>query len=221
MEFKKQEWIGEWENFELSITDTNPYMQSCWEEAQHTAEAMAAQNPGVAAMASHGIKNFWQQACVTVTAQNPTCIGGWTISDNETAKDVVEAAEKEGIVISWKDTAGNEIASAFYVVDEIIERGLEGKPNFIFKAEKIAEGSPFAYVLAMEPMPERKAVQNGGLLSHLHYQFASEKSSLIKEDKTLVNPRWYATMCAKGSLLARCNIVRALHRLKAWEKLPE
>ena len=72
MEFKKQEWIGEWENFELSIIDTNPYMQSCWEEAQQTAEAMAAQNPGLAAMASHGIKNFWQQACVTVTAQNPT-----------------------------------------------------------------------------------------------------------------------------------------------------
>ena len=91
----------------------------------------------------------------------------------------------------------------------VIERGLEGKPNFIFKAEKIAKDSPFVYLLAMEPMPERKAVQNGGLLSHLHYQFASDKSSLINEDKTLVNPRWYATMCVKGSLLERCNIVRA------------
>lgn len=211
MEFKKQEWIGEWENFELSITDTNPYMQSCWDEAQHTAEAMAAQNPGLAAMASHGIKNFWQQACATVTTQNSTCIGGWTISDNETAKDAVKVAEKEGIVISWKDTAGNEIASAFYVVDEIIERGLEGKPSFIFRTKNIAEGSPFAYLLAMEPMPERKAVQNGGLLSHLHYQFASEKSSLIKEDKTLVNPRWYATMCAKGTLLVLNGVILYVH----------
>ena len=73
----------------------------------------------------------------------------------------------------------------------------------------------------MEPMPDREAVKNGGLLSHLHYQFASEKSKLIKADGTLQNPRWYATMCAKGDLLQRCNIVRALHRIEEWKELPD
>ena len=33
---------------------------------------------------------------------------------------------------------------------------------------------------------------------------------------------WYATMCdGDGELLEQCNIVRALHRIPKWEKLPD
>lgn len=70
-------------------------------------------------------------------------------------------------------------------------------------------------------MPDRTAKDNGGLLSHLHFQYASTPDALLK-DGTLCKPMWYATMGdADGDLLAQCNIVRALHRIPKWEKLPE
>lgn len=80
---------------------------------------------------------------------------------------------------------------------------------------------PFRYLLAMAPMPMRQARQAGGLLSHLHFQFASREETLLQGGK-LCQPGWYATFCdAEGTRLERCNIVRALHRLPAWADLPE
>lgn len=75
----------------------------------------------------------------------------------------------------------------------------------------------------MEPMPHRTARQSGGLLSHLHFQYASGPEHLFDpETNTLRSPIWYATMCdAAGTLLEQCNIVRALHRLPLWAELPE
>ena len=50
----------------------------------------------------------------------------------------------------------------------------------------------------------------------------SRKHSLIRKQKKLRNPMWYATMCEDaGTVLEQCNIVRALHRLPVWEKQPE
>ena len=82
---------------------------------------------------------------------------------------------------------------------------------------------PFRCLLAMEPMPPRTARQSGGLLSHLHFQYASGPEHLFDpETNTLRSPMWYATMCdAAGTLLEQCNIVRALHRLPLWAELPE
>ena len=75
----------------------------------------------------------------------------------------------------------------------------------------------------MEPMPPRAARLQGGLLSHLHFQYASGPEPLFDPDThALRSPRWYATMCdGDGTLLEQCNIVRALHRLPVWEELPE
>ena len=70
---------------------------------------------------------------------------------------------------------------------------------------------------------QRGSYQNGGLLSHLHFQYAAQPEALFDpETKKLRNPMWYATMCEDaGTVLEQCNIVRALHRLPVWEKLPE
>lgn len=63
----------------------------------------------------------------------------------------------------------------------------------------------------MAPVPPWSALAEGGLLSHLHFQYAGK----------LVKPMWYATMCAgDGMLLDRRNLVRALHRLPKWKELP-
>ena len=108
-------------------------------------------------------------------------------------------------------------------MNSVLEKGLEGRENFLFVAEDAAPDWAFRCLLAMEPMPQRGSYQNGGLLSHLHFQYAPQPEALFDpETKKLRNPMWYATMCEEAkTVLEQCNIVRALHRLPVWEKLPE
>lgn len=206
MEFQKSEWTGKWENFERYITSDDPYLTAVWEEA----EQVCGENPMLAKMFAGGAKKFWAQSCVTVTPENPIRLGGWDIRESG-----------EGIEITWLDDGDHRIGVYRYTADKIIEKGLEGKENFLLFAKEAEEGCPFRYVLAMEPMPERAARESGGLLSHLHFQFAASVKSLIAENR-LCQPYWYATMCAGDStILEKCNIVRALHRMPVWSKLPE
>lgn len=125
--------------------------------------------------------------------------------------------------IAWTDADGNPLGRAVYHLDHVLERGLEGKENALFVAEDVPADWPFRCLLAMEPMPPRAARLQGGLLSHLHFQYASGPEHLFDPDThALRSPLWYATMCdGDGTLLEQCNIVRALHRLPVWEELPE
>ncbi len=126
--------------------------------------------------------------------------------------------EQSALFITWKDCTGKSLGSATYELVQIVEKGLEGAPNFLFCAKDASEDWPFKYLLSMAPMPARKARLSGGFLSHLHFQFAAKKESLLAEDK-LRKPYWYATMCdGDGSILERCNIVRGLHKLPAWRE---
>jgi len=201
MEWKQSEWLGEWINFESLIFSKEPAMKKCWAEAEQAAAGMPMFRGGAAA--------FWTAACNTVNGENPVRLGGWNIQP------------KDGnLEIAWLDEGGEILCAYDYAIAEILEKGLEGKPNFLFRAENAPENSPFRYLLAMEPMPERDAAAHGGLLSHLHFQFASSQEKLLVDGK-LANPMWYATMCAKGTMLQYCNIVRALHRLPTWDALPE
>ncbi len=73
----------------------------------------------------------------------------------------------------------------------------------------------------MPPMPERTARAHGGLLSHLHFQYAAGWTALVGTDGKLSHPMWYPTMCdGAGTLLEQCNIVRAMHHLTCWTELP-
>ena len=70
----------------------------------------------------------------------------------------------------------------------------------------------------MEPMPNKT---KDGLLPHLHFQYGKTISELIKDDK-LVNPMWYVTMVDKdGTLLSKCNLLNALHRLPPLNNLDD
>lgn len=202
MEFKQSEWIGKWTNFESYIYSNEAAMQKCWADAEQAAKVMP--------MFKNGVKAFWEASCKTINEENPQAIGGWNIMAKDTCME-----------IEWLDADGEPICKYQYIVDEVIAKGLEGTENFLFKAVDTDNTSPFKYLLAMEPMPNRSAKENGGLLSHLHFQYASSKDLLLKDGK-LCKPMWYPTMCdAEGNLLDRCNIVRALHRLPLWEQLPE
>ena len=203
MEFKKNQWIGKWINFESYIYSENAAMQQCWDEAEQSAKAMP--------MFKNGVKSFWKMACNTITEENPVRLGGWKIED-----------AGDGMEIEWLDEKGVSLGSYSYVCREIIKKGLEAKENFLFEAKEAPADWPFRYLLAMEPMPDRTAKDNGGLLSHLHFQYASGVEHLLDPaTNTLRTSMWYATMCdADGTLLEQCNIVRALHRLPLWKALP-
>lgn len=164
-------------------------------------------------MFKSGAKQFWQTACVTTSIGNPHTLGGWTITPADGGK----------LCIAWTDADGNPLGRAVYHLDHILERGLEGKENALFVAEDVPADWSFRCLLAMEPMPPRAARLQGGLLSHLHFQYASGPEHLFDPDThALRSPLWYATMCdGDGTLLEQCNIVRALHRLPVWEELPE
>lgn len=201
MEFKPNEWIGKWVNFESYIYSDNAAMKKCWEEAEKAASVMP--------MFKNGVKRFWETACNTINGENPVRLGGWNIIPAE-----------NGMEIEWLDESGNSLGRYKYTLAEIVEKGLEAKPNFLFYAETAPIDSPFRYLLAMEPMPRRAEKENGGLLSHLHFQYASTRELLLADER-LCNPMWYPTMCDEGTLLQQCNIVRALHRMDKWNKLPE
>lgn len=201
MERKQSEWAGSWINFERLIEGKESALKHCWQEA----ELLAGKMP----MFQDGVQAFWKKACNTVTPENLVKLGGWEIKPLE-----------EGMEVKWLGAAGEDLGTYDYEVESILERGLEGKENFLFYAKNVKADAPFKYLLAMEPMPEKKVIKEGGLLSHLHFQFASSKEQLLQERK-LCRPMWYATMCAEGSLLEYCNIVRALHRLPVWDKLPQ
>lgn len=205
MTYNRSDWLGRWQNFESYIHSTDPYMLAAWQDAEAAAAALP--------MFQNGAKAFWQMACVTTSIANPRTLGGWNITP----------AAGEKLCIEWLDAEGNSLGKAVYHLETVVEKGLEGKENALFAAEDVPENWPFRCLLAMEPMPARTARKNGGLLSHLHFQYASRPEQLIDpESKKLRNPMWYATVCdGDGTLLEQCNIVRALHRLPVWEDLPE
>ena len=200
MEFHKNEWLGNWVNFESYIYSEDTAMKQCWAEAEEMAKTMP--------MFKNSAMNFWKMACNTITDENPVRLGGWNIESTD-----------DGITIEWYDEKNNSLGKYNYILSNIFEKGLEAKENYLFEATDAPEGWAFRYLLAMAPMPNRSAKQSGGLLSHLHFQYAGSLDKLIKDDR-LCKPMWYATMCdGTGTLLEQCNIVRALHHMPVWEKL--
>lgn len=204
LEFKLTDWIGKWDNFSNYIESEDRYLVCTWEEADEAGKKMG----GAFAM---GVKKFWGMACDTALGGYPEKITGWNIT-------IPDSGEKESIHVEWIGKSDEVLFEGTYRVDEIVANGLEKKECFLFKTS--AE-SPFKYLLAMKPMPEREARLSGGLISHLHFQFAASKEVLVNGD-SLVNNRWYPTMCdGEADLLEKCNIVRALHRMPKLDKLPE
>ncbi len=204
MEYHANDWLGRWQNFESYLTSTDPYLNKAWQNAEDAAANMP--------MFRAGAKKFWQMACVTTSPENPHTLGGW----------VITPAEGDKLCIEWLAADGASLGKAVYHLETVLEKGLEGKENALFVAEDATESWPFRCLLAMEPMPSRSARLSGGLLSHLHFQYASRPELLFDpESKKLRNPMWYATVCdGDGTLLEQCNIVLALHRLPVWKELP-
>lgn len=200
MTYDRNAYIGRWKNFELYFTDPDPAMQAAWEEAEKVTRDKK-KNLISHWLFRHGAKRFWMDACYTVTRENPVQLGGWEIT----------AAGGSGVHIVWKDADGQVLADGIYALDTIVPEGLERKPNFLLRATMISRDSPFRYLLLMPPMPERTAEDEGGLLSHLHFQYAARREELLRGQR-LRQPHWYATMCdADATTAQEVAIVRVLH----------
>lgn len=108
------------------------------------------------------------------------------------------STDNASLAIEWFAEDDTSLDTYEYAIDHVIEHGLEGSPTFVFRtADPAAEDSPFRWLLAINPLPSRKAFAEGGLLSHLHFQYANDLHTLVATDEatgaeTLRNPRWYA-----------------------------
>lgn len=178
MKYQTCDWLGKWKNFESYINSDDPYLEKAWQDA----EAAAGKMP----MFQGGAKKFWQKVCVTVTPENPHVLGGWNI----TAADAA-------LCIEWLAEDGTSLGSSIYHLNSVLEKGLEGRENFLFVAEDAAPDWAFRCLLAMEPMPQRGSYQTGGLLSHLHFQYAPQPEALFDPETKNCAIRCGMRRCAR------------------------
>lgn len=222
--FRPDEWVGEWESFEHYIDSDEPELVDAWQ----ASEAAVLANPKTAPMAAHGgIKAFWASACKTTSTESIIPIGYWRISDpvgadTDADTNTTDVDSTPGFTLEWFAEDDTSLDAYRYRLDHVMEHGLEGAPTFVFATDDPhAADSPFRWLLAIAPMPARTAFAQGALIAHLHFQYANALESLVSRDhatgaETLVNPRWYATMCAcDGGAADRARVVRALHHLDA------
>lgn len=205
MELNVSDWIGTWENFELWIDSDDPELAAAWREVERAVSSMP---PQVKAMFGDNPRTFWRMACATTTPESPARLGGWRISD-------ADDGNAPALEIEWLAEDGSGLGRGRYVVDRAIDRGLEGKPNLLLRGEGAGLPDAYGWLLVMEPMPGREGRENGGLLAHTHFQFASSVDGLLTPEDRLANPRWYATMVdAARDNAERIRVIRALHHLE-------
>ena len=103
----------------------------------------------------------------------------------ESAGVETAAGEADGFIIDWLAGPDRSLGRYRYRLDRTIAKGLEGKPCYVFHATDAPAGCPFSVLVAMDPMPERAALASGGLLSHLHFQYANDDGMLLRAESTL------------------------------------
>ncbi|KFI50741.1 hypothetical protein [Bifidobacterium biavatii] len=237
------EWTGDWISFEQLINSREPALERAWTESEAAMRAHRSAFTLMLPFFGGSIRRFWRWACRTTCRENRHApIAGWHIEPLEYGENA-----GNGFALEWRSGENTVIGRYAYQLDHMIDRGLEGKPCYVFHADSAPEGSPFRVLIAMDPMPSRaeqavldertehtkqadQVEQAGheGLLSHLHFQYGSSEAALLRGGPNagaaakLRHRMWYPTMCAgDGDLLAQCNVVRALHKLPLWERLPE
>ena len=199
--FDIADWLGDGESFEHYIDSDDPAIQQTWEAAERAVLA----DPRMAPMAAHGIRTFWSMACTTTSPENIIHIGWWRVSEPDGADGGVNGtADGDTTNTASGDTNDDDTATAAgvttgaviriewfaedntsldvydYRLDHVIAHGLEGSPTFVFTTDDPnAEDSPFRWLLAIAPLPSRKAFTEGGLLSHLHFQYTNDLHTLV------------------------------------------
>lgn len=224
MTFTAAAWTGDWISFEQLINSRDPDINRAWEESETAMRAHWSAFSIMLPFFGGSIRRFWRWACRTTGRENRyATIAGWQIEPLEFGNN-----PENGFALAWMSEENTVIGRYAYQFDHMIDKGLEGKPCYIFHADSAPIDSPFRVLIAMDPMPARTELENGGLLSHLHFQYGSSEDVLLKqaqgkpsETAKIRHRMWYPTMCdARGDTLAQCNIIRALHHLPAWDQLP-
>lgn len=198
-----KEFEGTWENFENYFEDEDSNMIKAWNDSE-LAIQNKKKNIIETMLYKDGVKSFWKKACYTTSKNNTKPLDSLQIT-----------TYNKQLIIEWFSSNKESLGKYTYTLHSQIEHGLEGKVNYLFESDI---QSPFKYILLMEPFPSKE--EHSNLISHFHFQYASNIADLIKHNK-LVHKHWYATMCEGNvTMLDRCNIVLALHKLPMWDTLP-
>lgn len=162
MDFNVNDWLGDWISFEHLINNHDPNLDRAWKDS---TKAMRSK-PLFAIMMLGDARRFWAKACKTSGKEWRFRIGGWHIEQPSAVGDDDAVA---GFNLTWLDEKRTPITTHEYRLDHVHDKGLEGKPCYVFHASDAGASDPFAVLIAMEPMPERSVLRHGGLLSHLHF----------------------------------------------------
>ncbi len=191
--FDITDWLGEWESFEHYIDSDDAAIQQTWEAAEQAVLA----NPKMAPMAARGIRTFWSMACSTTSPENIIHIGYWRVNEPaaESAPRTMPRSPSNGSPRTTPASTPTNTPSTMSssTVSKAPPPSCSTPP---IRPPKTARSAATCH----HPLPSRKAFAEGGLLSHLHFQYANDLHTLVATDEatgveTLRNPRWYATMC--------------------------
>lgn len=131
------------------------------------------------------------------------------------------STDNASLAIEWFAEDDTSLDTYEYAIDHVIEHGLESSPTFVLRtADPAAEDSPFRWLLAINPLPSRKAFAEGGCSATC----ISSTPTICTRSSPRMRPpapRPCAirvgthTMCAnEGTTEDRCAIIRALHHLQ-------
>lgn len=154
MDFNVNDWLGDWISFEHLINNHDPNLDRAWKDS---TKAMRSK-PLFAIMMLGDARRFWAKACKTSGKEWRFRIGGWHIEQPSAVGDDDVVA---GFNLTWLDEKRAPITTHEYRLDHVHDKGLEGKPCYVFHASDAGASDPFAVLIAMEPMPERSALRYG------------------------------------------------------------
>ncbi|WP_175578265.1 hypothetical protein [Bifidobacterium jacchi] len=243
--FTPDEWLGDWISFERLIDGREPELERAWRDSEQAMRGGRSVFAVMRLLFGGSMRRFWRWACRTASRENRTAVVRWHIeplgaqgtfvkaaaagspvdsavaAEHSEAGDRSGASRRTGFSLEWFGPGDVSLGRFDYVLAYVIDKGLEGKPCYVFRASDAPAGCPFAVLIAMDPMPERSAYASGGLLAHLHFQYGSSERRLLRgtgASARLRHRMWYPTMCdatgpAHGDQRAWAAIVRSLHGL--------
>lgn len=215
-------WEGSWENWQLyvkpsaAVTKRYPLLDEVWDLAYDGYIAAFAGTPLESYIRNmypdtDSLKEYWYGMTNTYSEENAATVNNIKIQKTD-----------GGYVLSWLDASGRTLAKSDYRITGKLNKGLEGATMYVLTAQDLAEGSPFQYLVTMEPDYETTGAQP--VAGHYHFQYGSSLETLLNYGElytgtatNIADIKWYATMTnSDASDIAKYNVILSMHRTNKW-----
>lgn len=215
-------WAGNWENWQTYVKPSAskakryPLLGEVWDLAYEgyigvftaigMGDAIKAMYPD-----TDSLKEYWYNMTNTYSAENAA-----------TVNEIQIKAADGGYLLSWIDASGRTLAQDEYLITGKLNKGLEGATMYVLTARNLAEGSPFKYLVTMEP--DYETTGNQPVAGHYHFQYGSSLDKLLNygqlytgTETNIADKYWYATMTnSDASDIAKYNVILAMHKAAKW-----